>query len=420
MLAPLLAALAAAPPQDTVVDRPIYSDAAYAVRLPRPDDDWVFVPAVERGTMTVIFHPRGAALSDQLWGALVVTRWGGPVPLPEIAERRVAGTWRPSYGRSFSLLAQDSLTLAGYPAIHLIMGGSIAGAVVDVEEYLVARDTDLVVLQFRLPRGQPRDPMAAGYQRVVSGLDLGAPRAPPPAQPPVVVLGGRFVVDLPESLVAIGPGSLTSQVVSGGRRLVHWTRDAPGQPDSVLAVGRYVADERRLGRLRLTVWRLPPGDSTVVRATDEVLARVAEAWARCWLSLGPVPRASLTLVETARDSTRGWTGILLLGRDMEPAILVREVARTWWGGYVRPDREAPAFAANWLPRWSAWMTAEAPPDGAGDVRDAFVRARALAGDARLREALRTLAAEGRDGASAARFLTYLDERTSTALRSSLP
>lgn len=427
MLAPLLAALLAALPQDTVVDRPVFTDAAYGVRLPRPDADWVFVPAVERGTMTVIFHPRGAALSDQLWGALLVTRWGGPVPLEEIADRRVQGTWRPAFGRSFTLLARDSLAVAGFPAIHLIMGGTIEQAVVDVEEYLVARDTDLVVLQFRLPRGQPRDTVSAGYQRVVEGLDLrrpgtrSAPAAPPlPAAAEIAIVDGQLVVELPETLMAVGPGALTSQAVGGGRRLVRWSPDAPGQPPSIVTVGRYVSEERTVGRLRLAIWRLPPDDSTAARVTDDVVSAVAQAWARCWLALGPVPRVTFTLVETTRATSAGATGIVLVGRDADAAVLAREVARTWWGGYVRPDEAAPMFAAEWLPQWSAWLTGAAPPADSGRVREGFERARTLAGDARLREALRTLAAEGRDGASSALFLSYLDERSSTALRTALP
>ncbi len=428
MLALALAACLAAVPQDSVVDRPVFTDAAYAVRLPRPDDDWVFVPAAERGTLTVIFHPRNAALSDQLWGALVLTHWGGSVPLDLVADRRVAGTWQPAFGNSFTLLARDSLVLAGYPAIHVIMGGSIGGAVVDVEEYLVARDTDLVVLQLRIPRGEPRDTVAAGYQRVVSGLDLGwrdgatrtGAATPGSEGPEIAIEVGRYVVTLPESLIAVGPGLLTSQAVADGRRVMTWTTDAPGQPASFVTVGRYRRDEVAVGRLRLVVWRLPADDANAARVTPEVAGALARAWAECWAAFGPVPRASLTVVETARPRTAGATGIVLVGHDADAATLTRELARTWWNGYVRAEPSSPAFVADWLPQWSAWMLTDTPPTDTGLVRRTFERSRTVAGDPRLRAALRALAADGRDGASAALFLSHLDEQAATVLRDLLP
>jgi hypothetical protein len=414
VLALALAATVAALPQDTVVDRPVFTDADFAVSLPRPDDDWVFVPAAERGTLTVIFHPRNAPLSDQRWGALVLSRWGGPVLLDDIADRRLESTWRPAYGRSFTLLARDSLSVAGLPAIHIVMGGAIAGAVVDVEEYLVARDSDLAVLQFRLPRGEPRDTMAAGYLRVVNGLDLRWGRAPAAAATgaprPVVPVAhadeGALVMELPKSLMVVAPGILTSQSVSGGRRLVRWTKDAAGQPDSLAQVGRYIRDDVQLGRLRVSVWRLPPDDSAA-RVTPALIADVARSWAACWELLGPVPRATVTLVETNRVRTTGATGILLVGRDAERAVITREIARTWWGGYVSPDPANPTFVREWLPAWSAWlMHGESGADG-GLAAEGLQQVRALVGDARLREALRTLATEGRDAASPAVFRSFL-------------
>ena len=45
-------------------------------------------------------------------------------------------------------------------------------AVLDVEEYLVARGGDLILLQFRYPRGLPRDSIAAGYERVFDGIRM--------------------------------------------------------------------------------------------------------------------------------------------------------------------------------------------------------------------------------------------------------
>ena len=419
-----MALLLAAQPQDIVVDRPVFTEAAWRIALPRPAEDWVFLPATERGTMTVIFQPRGAALSDQLWGALAATHWDGPIPLAEVTDRRIAGTWRRTYGRSFTILARDSLALDGYPAIHLVMGGSIEGAVVDVEEYLVARDSDLVLLQFRIPRGQPRDTVAEGYQRVITGLDLSGARgeaspARPDVPPRIVAQGGQVVAELPESLMAVAPGMLTSQVVSGGRRMVRWTHDAPGQPDSLVAVGRYAREVQTVGRLTVTVWRLPP-EQDAARVTDSLVAVVAGGWSHYWRAFGPVPRAEITLVETDAPTTRGATGIVFLGRDAAPPVLLRELARTWWGGYVPADSAAPRLVAEWMPSWSVWSLIGMPAEATGAERDAWACLGAALGGPRLREVLRTFAAAGRDGASSALLLSLLDPAISTALRPDLP
>jgi hypothetical protein len=168
-----LALLSASSPQDTaILDAPVYRNEVFGIALPRPFDDWVFAPATSRGTTTVIFQPRGVSLREQLWGALALTNLRGPPRLAEIAEQRIQTSWRPLLGQSFTLLARESTSVAGLPAMHLVMAGAIDRAVLDVEEYLVARGYDLVVLQFRYPRGLARDSVAAGYQRVFRGLRI--------------------------------------------------------------------------------------------------------------------------------------------------------------------------------------------------------------------------------------------------------
>ncbi len=164
-----------------MVDVPVYRDAAFGVAIPRPFPDWVFSPGGTRGTITVLFHPRDASLREQLWGALVLISFDGPVPLGEIADQRVRTTWQPALGRTFDVLTRDSITVAGLPAIHVVMGGAVNHLALDVEEYFIARGHDLVILQFRYPRGLPRDSVAAGYQRVFEGLEI---RASPQSRPP--------------------------------------------------------------------------------------------------------------------------------------------------------------------------------------------------------------------------------------------
>jgi hypothetical protein len=172
--------------QQPTVDAPVYRNAAYGVSVPRPFDDWVFEPGTGRQTATVIFHPRGMPLSEQLWGALALTTFAGPVDVGQLADRRVRSTWRRLLGRDFDLLTRDTLTLSGWSAVHLGMAGTIAGRAVEVDEYVIARDSDLILLQLRCPDDLIRDSIAAGYGKVVAGLRIGAPgggAAPEPAPP---------------------------------------------------------------------------------------------------------------------------------------------------------------------------------------------------------------------------------------------
>ncbi len=196
MLSTVLAAwVAALPPapaqslQDTgTVDAPVYENATYGVSLPRPFDDWVFEPGVSRRTATVIFHPRAAPLGNQLWGAIIMTAYPGRVALGSVVEQRIRVAWRSQLGSSFEMLGRDSLWLSGYPAIRVNMRGTINQVALQVEEYVIARRRELIVLQFRYPRALPYDSIAAGYRRVVDGLAIrgAVSRAvrPPPAHEP--------------------------------------------------------------------------------------------------------------------------------------------------------------------------------------------------------------------------------------------
>lgn len=167
-----LVAAAAVAQDPGTLDVPVYRNAAFGVALPRPFPDWVFSPGGTAQTTTVLFHPRQGSLREQLWGALVLTVFDGPVPLDAVADQRVESTWRPALGRSFAVLTRDSLQIAGFPALHLVMSGAVNRLAVDVEEYFVARGNDLVILQFRYPRGLPRDSVAAGYQHAFDGLEI--------------------------------------------------------------------------------------------------------------------------------------------------------------------------------------------------------------------------------------------------------
>lgn len=442
MLAAL--ALALAFQQDTsVVDVPVYESATLGVSLPRPFDDWVFSPATARGTTTVIFQPRSGSLSDQLWGALVVSSWGRAVPLGAVADRRITTTWRSMLGRSFRLLARDSVDLAGLPAIHIVMTGSIDLAALDIEEYLVARGSELIALQFRYPRGQPRDSISAGYLRSLEGLRIRSPGAAPravarAAMAPtwdLAIEHGLVFFDLPQDFQAIAPGRLSSELTAQGRRLMRWSPLIGGPDTSLYAVGRFRPETRRVGRLTVRIWRNLSTDTTLTRVTDDMIATLAQAWSVYWRDFGALPTAEISVIETTWRETRGAAAAVFAGADLRPtatapAILRRELSRSWWGGLVRPDGAASYLITELLPTWSASLAARnaligepAGPVAALDTlasspAGAVARARRIAGDAVFREAIQTLVLESRGGPPAlTRFFAILGDRAAAELRS---
>jgi hypothetical protein len=405
--------------EPAVLDAPAYRDSTWRVVLPRPFDDWVFAPATSRGTTTVIFQPRAGRVSDQLWGALVMTRWGGPVPLDSVAQRRLQSQWRPTLGPTFAVLARDSIDVAGWPCIHLVVTGSIQRAVLDVEEFLIARDRDLVVLQLRYPRGVERDSIAAGYRRTVAGLRLGGTGQPPPVSAAwqLHVEFGQLAFDLPDELRAIAPGTLTADASSGSRRIMRW-RPVFGDPDTTLfAVGRYHLDVQRVGRLTLRIWREDTGDTLVTRAADSTVAQLARDFGIYWRDFGPVPLTELTVVETPGRETRGAGGAVFLGSDANAVVVARELSRTWWGGAVRADSLSAVLVGDALPLLAARLATD-DSSLASDARlRALDEALRIAGAPRFREAIRTFIVESRnDSTATARLLDVLGNNAAEAVR----
>jgi len=184
MIAPLLGLwLACQNPQAPpgTLDADVYRDSASGIALRRPWSDWVFAPSRGRGVTTVFFYPRDGTL-DQFLGALAVTSLRHGVQLDSVADQRIAETWQPVLGATFQLLARDSLAVHGLPAIHVVVSGAIGGTPLDVEEYLIARGNDLIVLQFRYPRSLPRDSLTLGYDRAFRSLEIRSDAAPDTAE----------------------------------------------------------------------------------------------------------------------------------------------------------------------------------------------------------------------------------------------
>jgi hypothetical protein len=294
------------------------------------------------------------------------------------------------------------------------MSGSINLAVLEVEEYLLMRDSTLIVLQFRYPRGQPRDSIAAGYARALRGLRIRPTVSTastvstvlPTASPwSVTIDRGQILFDLPSNLRAIAPGALTSEALGAGRRAMRWSPTIGRADTSLYAVGRFHVESRRMGRLTVRIWRSESADASINRVSDELVGVAAEAWGRYWKVLGAVPTTELALVETAWSETRGGAAIVYVGADADTTTVRRELSRTWWGGLVRDDAAETALIRDALPEWSVSLldpTRRAPAT--------IAAAWAAAGPARTREAIRTLTAESRDGGPALQaFLRVLGD-----------
>jgi hypothetical protein len=309
------------------------------------------------------------------------------------------------------------MTVAGWPCVRLAVSGTVQHAVLEVEEFLIARDSDLVVLQLRYPRGEPRDSIAAGYRRSIQGLRLGREGAIPVAAPwRASAETGQLTFDLPDSLSAVAPGVLTTDASSAGRRLMRW-RPILGAVDTALfAVGRFHAETRRSGRLTIRIWRAEGVDTLTVRAGEDVLEQLASDFSTFWRDFGPIPLAELAVVETPRRETRGASGTVFLGADVSAAVLARELSRTWWGGAVRAD-SAPVLVSEALPLLAARIaTADSSPASDPRLR-VLLESQQTAGPARFREAIRTLVVESRNGGAAVdRLLQVLGPNAAEPVR----
>jgi hypothetical protein len=319
MLGIVLAVLVSLPaPQDTAtLDAPVYANEAYGVSVPRPFDDWVFEPGVGPQTATVIFHPRAAPLRNQLWGALILATFPSLVALRQVTDQRVAATWRRLLGRTYALLAGDSLAVDGLPAIRTLMSGAINHVALDVEEFTIARGSDLIILQLRYPRGLPRDSIAVGYRRVVGGLRIRGAPAPGPVTPPA----------LADSVAAAG-------VVP----------ESPWEAPAYDALVRYDAQQARADvavRVDLVNTSATPADSVAI-------------WLWPALALDSVRDVTANLALRTRGSV-SWIRL--------PGVVQPQEA-TWFTVYyhaARGDGPLPArllgitpagayFATDWLPR----------------------------------------------------------------------
>jgi aminopeptidase N len=102
---------------------------------------------------------------------------------------------------------------------------------------------------------------------------------------------------------------------------------------------------------------------------------------------GPLPNPAVTIVETEAGTPNGYSapGILFLspraiGKQVNPRLLVNQVARQWWGTVVSPTTRNHMWLVNGPARYSELMYIE-QASGAGalesEVRDTFIEALTL-------------------------------------------
>ncbi len=319
MLGIVLALLAGVPaPQDTTtLDAPVYANEAYGVLIPRPFDDWVFEPGVGPQTTTVIFHPRAALLRDQLWGALILATFPAPVALRQVADQLATTIWRRQLGRTYVLLSQDSLSVDGLPAIRTLMSGAINHVALDVEEYAIARDSDLIILRLRYPRGLPRDSIAAGYRRVIGGLRIRGAPAPQRVSPPA----------LADSVAAAGVVPRSPWEASAYDALVRYDEQ---ESRADIAVRLDLVDTSALPADSVAIWLWPALTLDSVRGVTGNLSlrtRGSVSWVRLPGAIQPQEATSLTVFYRAEGGDRPLPAQLL--------------GITRAGAY---------FATDWLPR----------------------------------------------------------------------
>jgi len=205
--------------------------------------------------------------------------------------------------------------------------------------------------------------------------------------------------DVPDSWRAIAPGRMTAEVISYGRRRTTWTTEDVAAAAPAFALGPYRVVTRRSAGLDVVIW-LAPGD-TVSAATMSTLAgTVRAAWIFCSRAFGRLPLADVNVVSTRLPETRGFLGLILSsGLDSTRDILVREVARSWWGNSVDAAGPGSWWILEGFPAWTA-IAARGALEG-DSVRQRLVREaedRWHAAIPRLGDAPLSLLAPGAPGA----------------------
>ncbi|MGH9674859.1 MAG: M1 family aminopeptidase, partial [Bryobacteraceae bacterium] len=99
---------------------------------------------------------------------------------------------------------------------------------------------------------------------------------------------------------------------------------------------------------------------------------------------GLAPQANLTVVETGEGAPNGYSapGVLFIstraiGKEVNPRLLINQVARQWWGGLVSPATRNHMWLVNAMARYAEllWVESTAGPGALeNEIRDTYVEA----------------------------------------------
>ncbi|MBI4542024.1 MAG: hypothetical protein HY705_03245 [Gemmatimonadetes bacterium] len=176
--------------------------------------------------------------------------------------------------------------------------------------------------------------------------------------------------DLPASHQAVASGRLTSHATALGRRRMTWVAEDPVASVPLFAIGRYRVVTRRAGRLTVKFWLADMRETASEGPMDSLAALVRAGWSFYSRAFGPLPIDEVAIVETSSGGARGGPGVLFLGRaagfltDSLGAgvpseggtlreIVLRELARTWWGHAVLGTGPGSAWLTEGFSAWAA-------------------------------------------------------------------
>jgi len=99
---------------------------------------------------------------------------------------------------------------------------------------------------------------------------------------------------------------------------------------------------------------------------------------------GLAPQANLTVLETEEGAPNGYSapGVLFvstraIGKEVNPRLIINQVARQWWGGLVSPATRNHIWLVNAMARYAEllWVESTAGPGALeNEIRDTYVEA----------------------------------------------
>lgn len=195
----------------------------------------------------------------------------------------------------------------------------------------------------------------------------------------------RFTADLritvPQGYRVVAPGVEAPSESAGGKITYSFSMKQPSFPGSIAVVQGEPTTVSSQGVTTATYFRDTKDQAkSYGEETGKALTFLTSLY-------GQPPSPSLTLIETEAGTPNGYAapGLVFLspraiGKQVNPRLIVNQVARQWWGGLVSPVSRNHMWLVNGPSRYSELMYIE-EVNGAGamesEVHDTFVEALTL-------------------------------------------